>query len=297
MASSKSNEVKKDSFFDKMKNDKKYSAKVQLIGYGIFIVILVLGLNISSMGSGKSNGSLENVIGNGSLNEGLEDENTSMDDESLLKMLDDNYSYDVLVSVIKRSMNALTNEEVDVESKIKYSGKSYGKTKEISRSIDNDTNLYYRVDDNYYSMLDNITSLVKENQVYDIIDRRYIEIDSIMELIEKASLDHVTEFSNGRRELVYHLPLKDAFVSHHSNISIDKVIEISAIEENQVLTISIDYSSIYDYLDESIVSCKVEAVIKDIGKIEEFEVIVSKSDIDDDSVKQDSLEDENTSIE
>lgn len=297
MASSKNNEVKKESFFDKMKSDKKYSAKVQLIGYGIFIVVLVLGLNISSMGSGKSNGSLENVIGNGSLNEGLEDENTSIDDESLLKMLDDNYSYDVLVSITKRSMNALTNEEVDVESKIKYSGKSYGKTKEISRSIDNDTNLYYRVDDNYYSMLDNITSLVKENQVYDVIDRRYIEIDSIMELIDKASLDHVTEFSNGRRELVYHLPLKDAFVSHHSNISIDKVIEISAIEENQVLTISIDYSSIYDYLDESIVSCKVEAVIKDIGKIEEFEVIVSKNDIDDDSEEQDSLEDENTSIE
>ena len=39
--------VTKESFLSKMKNDKKYNAKVQLIGYGIFIAALVVYFNLS----------------------------------------------------------------------------------------------------------------------------------------------------------------------------------------------------------------------------------------------------------
>ena len=278
---------KKESFFDKVKGDKKYKAKVELIGYGIFIVVLVLGLNISSLGDNSNRSDLGNVIDKGSLNEG-EEENTSMDEESLLKKLDDNYSYEVLVNITKKSMNIETNEEVDVESKISYKGKSYGKTKEIKYINSNDKSIYYKVDDSYYSRLDNITSLVKDTQVYDVIEGKYIEVDSIKEMINKASLDHVTNFSDGRKEMVYHMLVKDFVVSHHSNISVDEKIEISVVEENDILSIMIDYSNVYPYIDESISSCKVDVKIRDIGNVEEFSVVVSREEVSDD---------ENTSIE
>ena len=70
---------KKESFFDKVKGDKKYRAKVELIGYGIFIVVLVLGLNISSLGDNSNRSDLGNVIDKGNLNGGLSDENTSIE--------------------------------------------------------------------------------------------------------------------------------------------------------------------------------------------------------------------------
>ena len=37
------------SFFKRMKTDKKYSAKVQLIGYAVFLVLLVVGINVSDI--------------------------------------------------------------------------------------------------------------------------------------------------------------------------------------------------------------------------------------------------------
>ena len=36
-------------FVEKYKTDKKYKAKVQLIGYGVFILIILVGLNVSAL--------------------------------------------------------------------------------------------------------------------------------------------------------------------------------------------------------------------------------------------------------
>ena len=54
------------------------------------------------------------------------------------------------------------------------------------------------------SMIENITSNVSSDEVYDVISNKYIEIDKILELINESSLDHVTNFSNGKKEYVYH---------------------------------------------------------------------------------------------
>ena len=44
-------EVKKESFFSKYKNDSRYKAKVQLLGGTLFILFLVVWINISSIGN------------------------------------------------------------------------------------------------------------------------------------------------------------------------------------------------------------------------------------------------------
>ena len=280
-----SNEENKDSFFYKMKNDSKYSAKIQLSAWGIFIVALVIGLNFGNTGSSTSTNSVGNVINSGIL---LKEENTDKEDSLLLESLKDNYSYDIVINLKKKSINTETNEEVEVDHTVNYKGKSYNKTKEIKK-IDDTEKLYYKVDDNYYSMIDNITSLVNDTQVYEFISGNYIEINGIIELINKSSLDHITEYSSGKKEAVYHLKVLSMLSNHQNN----EVVEIKVLEENDVLKINIDYSSLFKEIDNSIAECKLEAVITDINKVEEFEVVVS---LDDKEVKEDSLQ-ENTDIE
>lgn len=268
----KKEEKKEPGFFEKIRSDKKYSAKVQLVGWFIFFLVLVVSLNISSNGSVPSG----NIVNGGNNSNGSE--NTFKEETKLLENLDNNYSYSVVTNLVLNSVNADNGEAVSVENSISYRGKSYLNTLEIERDS---SNLYYRVDDNYYSKVDNVTTLVKESNVYEVIEAKYIEIDSIVKLIDKASLDHYTNYSSGKREYVYHLKVKDVILS----ANVEDVIEISILEENNILTINIDYSNLYKLINESVSEFKLEAVISDIGVVPEFSVIVSARD---DSVEDNS---------
>jgi len=260
-------EEKKESFIDKMKNDKKYSAKVQLFGWFIFVAILVIGLNLSSISG--NNSSDNNMLGN--MNVGNDEDDLTVKSNDLLKKVRDNYSYSVVINIDRKSMNVDTNEEVIVEEVIHYSGKSYGNKLEIKKEVRGISILYYKVDNNYYSMIDNITSNVGENVVYDVIDGNYIELNSILNLINKSSLDYVTEFSSGKKESLYRLKVKD-IIGEFNN---EAVIEFNTIEENGVLNIIIDYSNFFRVNNNSIDGCKVNITVTEVGKIEDFEVLVS----------------------
>ena len=265
----------KHSFLERYKSDKRFSAVVQLGGYGVFLFGLIIYLNISSIGGDSYTGN--NVIGN-TVGSGIK-ENPSLDDASLLEKLSDNYSYDIKIGYKKKSMDTTNNKEVEIEHGIRYSGKSYDNKLEINKDRDNNTYLYYRVDDKYYSMIDNITSNVKGNEVYDVINNKYIEIDKIIELINESSLDHVTNFSNGKKEYVYHYNV----LSPNSSNNLDNIVEIRIVENNGILDIDIDYTNLVKELDSTIVSLELAAIVSDIGLVEDFEVIVSN--------------DENTSME
>lgn len=266
---SKKKDDRSESFFDKMKSDKKYNAKVQLIGYGIFIVVLVLYVNLASMGNrGSSN--LNSVMDNfDNLNSG---NNITDEDKGLLKSLSNNYNYDITINVTKKSINLDTNEEMEVDSSIRYLGKSYGNKLEINKSFNDVNGVYYRVDNNYYSKVDNITSFVKEDVIYDVIDSDYIEVSNILGLINKASLDYVTEYSSGKKESLYNLSVKDIVLSHKEA----DVVSISVIEENEVLTLRIDYSNLFKVIYDDIVRCELVASISNIGKVEEFNLEVNE---------------------
>ena len=258
----KSNGEDRKSFVDRMKNDKKYSAKVQLIGYGLLIVLLVIYLNFSNTGNNISNGNA--IFGNNNVN--TEVENIDEDNSSLLEQVSNNYSYDVVIDVKKN------NEENEEEEKIiRYSGKSYDNKQEINKVEANVNTLYYKVDNRYYSKNNEMVSFVKEDIVYDVIDGEYIEIADILKLMDKASLDHVTDYSSGKKEYVYHLKVKDVVVSYQK----EDVIEIEVEEENGVLKIAIDYSTLFKAMDDNIIECKLKATITQIGEVEEFEVIVA----------------------
>lgn len=267
MKKSKNNKdvEKNESFIEKMKNDKKYNAKVQLIGYGIFIGALVLYVNIAGLSHRNTN--LNSV----NMDSMIDNENINNDDKGLLDRLSNNYSYDVVVNVSKKDIN---NKDLIIDRSIRYVGKSFGNKLQIEKIIGDVTEMYYKVDSNYYINDGTTTNYVMDEKIYEDIDSKYIELSNVLNLINKASLDHVTKFSNGKKESVYHLKVSDVIVSHKGN----EVVEISIVEENEVITIDINYSNLFVLIDDKFIECKVLFKISDINKVEDFDVFINNNE-------------------
>lgn len=249
------------SFFEKIKTDKKYKAKVEFIGYGIFIVVLIIYLNISAMNHPISSNTI--------LSDNYEDsqKNTELETSDLLKKITNNYEYDIQVQ-----LNALREEgeqQKEVMNMIHYSGKSFSNNVVIHREVDGNISEYYKVDDFYYRKEGDDILFVEENTIYDLIDKEYIELEGVKRYIDKASLDHVTDYSSGSKEYVYHLKVKDVVLSY----SDDDMVEIDVVMKDDVLTVQIDYSNLIKVLHSEILECKVEYVYRNIGKIEEFQIL------------------------
>jgi len=258
------NEEKELSFLEKIRTDKKYSAKVQLIGYGVFIVILVVYLNIASMGNTNYRGnSIGNKIlsGNNGVNE-VED-----DSLNLLEQLKDNYKFDTMVRVFLKDQE--TGKRVDEEKKVRYSGKSYGKEIEIIKESTDGNSVYHKVDERYYTKSEDKLKLLEEEQVYELVSGEYIEINSILKLLEQSSLDHVTDYSTGKKEYVYYLKVKDIVITADK----EEKVEIFVTIENNIITIKTDYTKLLSLIYENISECHLEMTISDIGKVEEFSVL------------------------
>lgn len=242
-----------ESFFGKMRTDKKYRAKVELIGYGLMILVIVLGLNIGTNGN-KIRG---NII------YGTKDKTDKEDNVNLLKSITNNYEYDMEVSYDKI---------VDNESKKyveHYTGKSYLDKLVINRNIDNEVASFYKMGNKYYTKdkekEDNFVEVDSKN-VYGLLVNNYLELDNIKEYLNQANLDHVTNYSNGKIEEIYHLNVGSIILGYKG----EEVIDISVLMENESLVIKIDYSNLYKVLDLSVEKCDVLIKYSNIGKVEDF---------------------------
>ena len=247
------------SFFEKYKTDKKFNAKVQLIGYGIFILILIVFLNISSLGNNSSSNitSFKNSTNN--------HQQSKIDNQqiNLLQKLSNNYEYDIKAKITtKRDDNKETKE-------VEYYGKSAKNNMEIIKKVDNTTINYYKVDNRYYTKEGNNFTLIKDNEIYNILEKEYVELNYIKEYIEKSSLDHKTEYSNGKKEYVYHMKVKEIIKSYPE---IDEI-EINITEEDNTLTIKIDYITLMKALNMKIEECEVTYTYKNINTTEDFTII------------------------
>ena len=295
------NNSENKSFFEKLKTDKKYKAKVELTGYAIFIVVLVIFLNISNIGN-NYNYSDNNVVSDNEKTEVDIDEENS----DLLESLDNNYSYDIKVEVKKGSSDSsqnkdaetVQNQDSDANEKqnngnadsfgeiktVSYNGKAYDNNIVINKSFDNNNMTYYKVDKEYYTKDGDKFNVVDINSVYDLLDAKYIEIAGVKEYIEKASLDHYTNYSSGKKEYVYNLKVSDVINSFKG----DNLVEIDVIIENDTINVKIDYSNLIKITDDSIIECLVTYVYKDIDKVEEFVIIEEdKEDLLDDGKMND----------
>lgn len=254
----KENNNKFKDFFDKYKNDKKYKAKVQLTGYLVFIIILIIFLNISDMGKNYDYSSNNNTNDINTTNTSTDDGN---DELSLLKRLNNNYAYDVKIA-LKRLKDDNTEENITFS----YNGKSYGENIIINKSINNVNSTFYKAGDEYYKKANEEYELMAENEIYDIISAKYVEYSSLKKNIEKAELDHYTNYSSGKIEYVYYLKISDIIKSYKK----DDKIEINIVEENDIINIDIDYGNLFKVLNNNISECVINYKYSDIDKVDKI---------------------------
>lgn len=254
-------EEKKESLFKKYKTDKKYKAKIQLIGYGLFILLVIIYVNISSMNS--STGSNITTIKN-NINQTETEKNTEEEKKSnLLNKINNNYEFETKITITTKK------EEQEEKKELSYSGKRSKNNTEINKKTMDNTNTFYKVDSRYYTKINDTYQIIKSEEIYDTLEKEYIEWEYIKEYIEKSSLDHITEYSSGKKEYVYHLKVKDIIKSHPE---IDEI-EINITEENDILTIEFNYTNLIKALSKEIDECKMQTTYKNIGKVEDFIVI------------------------
>lgn len=240
-------EEKDMSFFKKMKTDKKYNAKVQFIGYGIFILVIIVFLNLGSMSS-----NVGNTVDDDSMME--------VEDKKLIEKIDDNYRYNVNISLTKGE-----NEVINY----RYYGKMFDFNKVINKDVNGVVNTYYKVDDYYYVMNENEYSFIKVEDVYDLVKSEYIEVNGVMEFVNKSNLDHVTEESVGVIKSTYNLYVRDVVIS----VKNDDIITFNVVEEENKLMIEADYTNLMKVFDETITSVKIIYEYSDINSVEEFYVM------------------------
>ncbi len=163
---------------EKYKNDKKYRNKVQLIGYGIFLIIAII---FASAGRGAS--SLDEIMNN------YTSDNISNYSVDYVISLFDKYTYNYNVNINEKSYvfsgeyndNILTINKVDDDNTIRYEYKN---------------NNYYLVDTN---------EIVNEN-IYNPVDSKYFDIDLINQYLSKAKYE----------DNIYKVYLKDIILGNTS---------------------------------------------------------------------------------
>lgn len=259
-------EAENQTFKEKYKNDSKYKAKVQLIGYGLFILFLIVYLNIASMGAKNTKLSNTTIKNNDNIptkeNNNIE---TKTDKElgQWLKDIGTNYEYDVVVSSKIKNDNG---EETNTQTH--YWGKTYQNKMIINKEANGSTTYFLKEDNNYYlNELDNYT-LSKKEVVYSEIDEDIIEFDMLNLLLKNASLDHVTNYSSGKKEYEYHLKIRDIIKTYQE----DTEISFEIVIEDNVVTVEVDYAPMINIVEQvkKQEEYKVTYLYKNIGKIEEF---------------------------
>lgn len=237
------------SFKEKMK-DKRYNAKIQLIGYGILIVIAILYVNISN----------KNYNYNYPYNKTDKKNNTTetsatIKEKSLLETINNNYEYDIKIEQITEENETKNNQ---------YTGLKY---KDIL-SIETNNKTYYLKNNEYYEKIENDYQLTELKTIYGEIDTKYITLKEILNYLDKSSLDHTTNYSSGKIVSTYILPLKDILPNYIEN----DYIEFNIEENNEKLNIEIDYSSLIKQENKKVKSYKVTATYSNINQIEEFDI-------------------------
>ena len=246
-------EVNENSFWYKYKNDKKYNAKVQLIIYFAFIVIVVVYVSVSRVGKNYDYNNVTNNINSVS--------ESSVGD--VMDTINNNYNYSIVLNAkIKKSDDLV--EDVNYV----YSGKVFDDNMIIERKKGNSTDNFYRVSSEYYTKKEDNYKYIDVDIVYDFISYKYIEIEGVKNIIKKASLDHVDE-SNGESNYVYNLLVRDYVKSYKG----DDVVIIDINKNDNYITIEADYTNLFKEISDNIIECKIKYNYSEIGKIDKFVII------------------------
>ena len=132
--------------------DKRERAKIELMLYGIFFLVIIIFARISS--SMSTNIPKDNDINNTFIDE-----------------ITDNYQYDIDITIDN--------------NKYKYSGKKLGNNMSVTRIVGTKEEYFYQMNDKYY-ILDTRGNyiLTTAEDIYPYIEYRYLNINNIKQFIK-----------------------------------------------------------------------------------------------------------------
>lgn len=143
---------KKQTLKERLK-DKRERAKIELILYGIFFLIVVVFVRVLSVNTSSVLNS-DNLI------------------DSFIFSVEDNYEYDMLVTI---------NDNI-----YEYYGKVLGNNSTINFTHEK----FYLMNGKYYILKDDNYILTTEEEVYPYIEYRYLNINNIKRYIELSTRDN-----------------------------------------------------------------------------------------------------------
>lgn len=198
-------------------NDKRERAKIELILYAIFFIGVIIFVRVG------------NNISNNNIN-------TS--DNLFISQINDNYSYDIKININ--------------DNNYEYIGKVLGYNSTIEKKENNTDEYFYKKNDKYYKLdQDNGYVLSNKNDIYDVINYDYMDINNIKEYIKTSNND------NG----IYKVKISDIILNSSSSDYI--TIKLDNINN----TIEIDYTNLLRINDNNITKAIVTITYSDINKI------------------------------
>lgn len=202
-------------------NDKREKAKIELILYTIFFIGVIIFVRVG------------NNISNNNIN-------TS--DNLFISQINDNYSYDIKININ--------------DNNYEYIGKVLGYNSTIEKKDSNTDEYFYKKNDKYYKLdQDNGYVLSNKNDIYDVINYDYMDINNIKEYIKTSNND------NG----IYKVKISDIILNSNS---LDYItIKLDNINN----TIEIDYTNLLRINDNNITKAIVTITYSDINKLNSLE--------------------------
>lgn len=199
-------------------NDKRERAKIELILYAIFFIGVIIFIRVGNNTSNNNN------------------INTS--DNLFISQINDNYSYDIKININ--------------DNNYEYIGKVLGYNSTIEKKDNNIDEYFYKKNDKYYKLdQDNGYVLSNKNDIYNIINYDYMDINNIKEYIKISNND------NG----IYKVKISDIILN---SSSLDYItIKLDNINN----TIEIDYTNLLRINDNNITKAIVNITYSDINKI------------------------------
>lgn len=198
-------------------NDKRERAKIELILYAIFFIGVIIFVRVG------------NNISNNNIN-------TS--DNLFISQINDNYCYDTKININ--------------DNNYEYIGKVLGYNSTIEKKDSNTDEYFYKKNDKYYKLdQDNGYVLSNKNDIYDVINYDYMDINNIKEYIKTSNND------NG----IYKVKISDIILNSSSSDYI--TIKLDNINN----TIEIDYTNLLRINDNNITKAIANITYSDINKI------------------------------
>lgn len=202
-------------------NDKRERAKIELILYAIFFIGVIIFVRVGN-----------NISNN----------NISTSDNLFISQINDNYSYDIKININ--------------DNNYEYIGKVLGYNSTIEKKDSNTDEYFYKKNDKYYKLdQDNGYILSNKNDIYDIINYDYMDINNIKEYIKTSNND------NG----IYKVKISDIILNSSSSDYI--TIKLDNINN----TIEIDYTNLLRINDNNITNAIVTITYSNINKLNSLE--------------------------